>query len=141
MDGVARKSEGSRGSRARLLDPRTGALRTVSVPFPREHFCSGHAILPSGRLLVAGGEAGGPGVASNGPRWTSIFNPVTERWSKADSMTHGRYYPGMIELSDGSVLAVSGTPRDGSGTVKQLERYDPRARSWSRLPRSADIDS
>jgi hypothetical protein len=126
------------GSRARLLDPATGSLETVNVPFAREHFCSGHVVLPSGELLVAGGEGHGN---ISGPTWVTKFDPVTETWSKADSMTRGRYYPGMIELPDGTAIAISGTPPNGGQPVRQLERYSPRSGEWSTLPGSANINT
>jgi hypothetical protein len=134
----AGRSDQNRGSHARLLDPRTGALETVDVPFDREHFCSGHTILPDGRLLVAGGE--GDQIATDGPSWVTLFDPATETWSKADSMARGRYYPSLVELPGGRAIAVSGTPPEGgSKNVKVVERYDPDAGKWSPLPRSANI--
>ena len=132
------KEGDSPGSHARLLNPATGALRTVDVPFDREHFCSGHAFLPDGRLLVAGGE--GDGVRTTGPSWVTVFDPASETWSKADSMAHGRYYPTVTELPGGRAIAVSGTPPEGgSKNVKQIERFDPATERWSQLPRSANI--
>ena len=68
-------------------------------------FCGGHAFLPDGRLLVAGGHlADGSGLSQ-----TTLYDPQTDTWTPSAVMMHGRWYPTLTSLPDGSVLIVSGS--------------------------------
>ena len=76
-------------------------------------FCAGHAFLPDGRLLVAGGHlADGSGLAQT---WT--FDPGTDGWALSATMNNGRWYPTLTTMSDGSVLIVSGSYRSQGTTL------------------------
>jgi WD40 repeat protein len=83
----------------------------VEVPSATMLFCSGHAFLPDGRLLVTGGhlsdEHGIPDV--------NTFDPVAQRWTAQAPMSRGRWYPSSTTLPDGSVLTTAG--RDEAGIV------------------------
>lgn len=68
-------------------------------------FCSGHAFLSDGRLLVAGGHL----QDSHGVNQASTFDWRTGQWEALPPMNDGRWYPSVISLSDGSALVVSGT--------------------------------
>ena len=46
-----------------LWDPTTETFQSVATPW--DAFCSGHAFLPDGQLLVAGGNTAYPGPATN----------------------------------------------------------------------------
>jgi Domain of unknown function (DUF1929) len=74
-------------------------------------FCSGHSLLPDGRLLTVGGilRPTPPGQPQLGIKDTSIFNSSTNTWSKAADMKIARYYPSSVPLANGDVLAVAGT--------------------------------
>jgi hypothetical protein len=97
-----------------LWDPATGGF--TSVLNPHTHmFCSGHAFLPDGRLLVAGGHhlanlAGEP--------HTNVFDSSTNSWTRLADMNAGRWYPTVTALGNGELLAVSGTFLDGSGQAQ-----------------------
>lgn len=73
-------------------------------------FCSGHAFLTDGRLLVAGGH---DKVDNEGERHTNIFNFATNSWSLGPAMNQGRWYPTSTALANGEVLTVSGNYWDG----------------------------
>ena len=86
----------------RVLDPATGALRT---PVNADHhlFCSGHAVAPDGRVVVAGGH-------HDEVKAVHTFDPDTSTWtSAAAQMGEGRWYPTCTTLPSGEVLAMSGT--------------------------------
>ena len=105
-----------------VFDP---VAATFSVPqaYDQDLFCSGHAWLADGRLCVAGGAPNGS-VNS-----THIFDPVTESWTAAGvaaNMARARWYPTLLTLRDGRILAVSGL----SGTAP-IEIYDPGADTWT----------
>ncbi len=93
---------------------RTGRVPVVWDPVARTHqstgrpvdyFCSGHALLPNGRLFVAGGHAG---VDHRGIRSTVIYDPATNGWSTGPTMGNGRWYPTVTALPNGEMLIVSG---------------------------------
>jgi len=98
---------------SRLWDPATDARTSQS--YGEDLFCSGHAFLPDGRLCVAGGA---PGGSMNS---THIFDPATETWTKVTNMNQARWYPTVLTLANGRVLAASGTGASG------IEIYDPGA--------------
>lgn len=70
-------------------------------------FCSGHAYLPDGRILVAGGHDDGHDGSAN----VNIFNPVTKQWTSPPAipvMNGGRVYPTVTTLWTGDLLVSSG---------------------------------
>ena len=71
-----------------------------------ELFCAGHAWLPDGKLLVAGGHNEELGDL-HGITQASIFDGST--WQRTGYMTHPRWYPTLVTLANGDVLAISGT--------------------------------
>lgn len=76
-----------------------------------ELFCSGHSLLPDGRLFVAGGSNFGTGEL--GTASTTIFdaNPQPSPSPIASSgpvMTNGRWYPSTITLGNGETAILSG---------------------------------
>jgi hypothetical protein len=85
-----------------VYDPVNGSFKTV--PVGSNIFCSGHAFLPDGRLLVAGGHISDNHGLPDG----HLFNPGTMAWSKTANMRDGRWYPSATELSNGQVLAIAG---------------------------------
>jgi galactose oxidase len=74
-------------------------------------FCSGHTLLPDGCVLVAGGHlSDGAGL-----RQICVYDPVTGRWTPGREMVHGRWYPTLIALAEGSILIIGGSFRDAGG--------------------------
>jgi Galactose oxidase-like, Early set domain len=113
---------------ANFFHPAT--LRTTNGK-PFDFFCAGHSFLTDGRLLVAGGTL----LYKDFPLFTGrndcvIFDPVTNLWSFAASMTHGRWYPTLITLSDGRILAASGLTEVGTALNENLEIYSPANNTW-----------
>ena len=103
------------------------ANRTCVDPATCELFCAGHTFLADGRLLVAGGhvEALGDG---NGLAQASIFDSTG--WQATGSMRYGRWYPTLVTLENGNVVAVSGTVAPGT-TATIPERWNGSA--WTEL--------
>ena len=139
----------------RLFDCRTFQIDDPGSP-TTDVFCSGHALMGDGHLLVAGGTyelSDAPGEHSQtshlhhspGIRDTWIFIPDMNtgmgNWVKAADMNQnpephqpnpltsgGRWYPTLITLSDGKILAMCGHP--GVGDCRHNnhtpEIFDPR---------------
>lgn len=62
------------------------------------------------------------------------FDPVAERYVPVDPMAKGRWYPTLVTLEDGRVLAVSGLDDVGRIINGHNEIFDPRTRTWSKGP-------
>lgn len=102
---------------SRVWDPATDA-RTGQA-YGEDLFCSGHAFLPDGRLCVAGGAPAGS------LRSTHVFDPAAETWTKVSDMNQPRWYPTVLTLPDGRILAASGTG------ASDVEVYDAAADAWT----------
>jgi hypothetical protein len=96
-----------------------------------DFFCGGDSFLADGRLLSAGGTLAYPGHVS-GRADAVLFNPTTQQWARAGHMAHGRWYPTLVTLGDGRVLAVSGLNVDGN-LNQTIEVYSPGADNWQTL--------
>ena len=82
------------------------SLKTFTpVPSPSWLFCSGHAFLPDGRLLVNGGHISD----LHGLPDANLFDPATMSWSSRPAMAKGRWYPTTTTMANGEAVTVSGT--------------------------------
>ena len=92
-----------------VIDPETGS--TGTPPTAHHLFCSGHALLPDGRLVVVGGH--GDEIKA-----IHIFDPATVTIEHHDDMDHGRWYPTVTVLPDGRAAAMSGSQHTGPVSAK-----------------------
>jgi hypothetical protein len=100
-----------------------------------DFFCGGETPLEDGRLLATGGTAQyenqGTGAKFKGRADTLVFDPATEQWTVTRSMAHGRWYPSVISLGDGRVLAAGGFDEGGAATRNpSLETFFHHSDSW-----------
>lgn len=106
----------------------TGLVRTVGAMTVTDRLaCAGHSFLSDGKLLAVGGDAPLRATA-----WK--FDPATERWEPAGTMSHARWYPTTVTLGDdsGRVLVVSGSNvSNGLTPVPQVEVYNESTNSFS----------
>jgi hypothetical protein len=92
------------GFRSAVYDYENGGF--TMPPTPTDVFCAGQSFLADGRLLVAGGtERYDPFV---GLKTALVFDPLSEQWTFVQPMKNGRWYPTLITLGDGRVMATSG---------------------------------
>ena len=92
------------GDNPTLWDPSTNT-NTPGTQAGANIFCSGHAFLPNGQLLVAGGHI---------TNWVGLpdaytYNPLNDTWTRLPNMNNGRWYPTNTTLPNGDVLVTSGT--------------------------------
>jgi hypothetical protein len=140
----------------RLFDCDTHQITQVTgLPGNSDLFCSGHAQLADGRILAAGGTRkwGGGGIHPPGHfiglRDAYLFDPADDNWHPTGKLvtqrpeqvasgkdiekTGGKWYPTLVTLPDGRVLALSGHPEvdDSRHNNNSLELYDPATGTWS----------
>ncbi len=116
-----------------LFDCSSGLVKRIASP-PFDLFCCGHALTTHGILMVAGGTYAFnetvPGIHHDhfpGLRDTAIFryepgghafrstaalNPGEQANTDA-RQTGGRWYPTLLTLANGNILAMSGHPGEG----------------------------
>ncbi|MEU7071573.1 kelch motif-containing protein [Streptomyces narbonensis] len=62
------------------------------------------------------------------------FDPRAERYIPVAPMTDARWYPTLVTLQDGKVLAVSGLNDVGDVVPGDNEIYDPETKKWTKGP-------
>jgi hypothetical protein len=95
-------------------------------------FCSGHAFLPDGRLLIMGGHEGKDGFGSTDSNIFDYRVGTYGSWNRTSSMASGRWYPSAVSLANGEVLTVSGSDDSGTTTPDIPEVYQTDGR-WRTL--------
>jgi hypothetical protein len=99
-------------------------------------FCGGETFLADGRVLSTGGTQRYPSGTTGfaGRADTLVFSPVTQQWAVVRSMAHGRWYPSVIILADGRVLATAGLDENATGTRNTTaESFFPSTNYWQPL--------
>ena len=110
--------------------PVHGAFHTYgTMTFPRTKF--GGALLPDGRVLIAGGQVGG----AWGTRTTStqIYDPRTGRFAPGPQLNEDRFKlsNAVVSLKDGRVLIAGGAERPGSTIRTQGHSFQWEVRRWT----------
>jgi hypothetical protein len=103
---------------AAIFDPKTGAISTQ--PLSWDMFCNGMIVLPDGRVFVDSGTL--QYDPFHGQLKSSIYDPATGQFTDAQNMAHGRWYPTVTNLPDGTLMAFSGLDENGN-TNSTVEIY------------------
>jgi hypothetical protein len=112
---------------AEIYDPAADAFTpTGSMAAARAAHAA--ALLPDGRVLVAGGSA-----EVSPPLGTEIYDPSTGSFSSAGDLATARSGHSAVRLTDGRVLIVGGIAPDGTA-VASTEIYDPATGRWTSGP-------
>ncbi len=152
--GTGKPGDGPVGSTVgRVVSTDASAPHDDAAANDADMFCSDLAMLPDGRIIVAGGSdfyATGGGVPEDQPgiggmgmseiegiKTTQIYDDATGTWGQTDAMDFGRWYPTLTTMSNGDPLAVSGVTRlvfdSQLGQVRLGESYDVSAGEWVTL--------
>ncbi|MFZ1056088.1 MAG: kelch repeat-containing protein, partial [Opitutaceae bacterium] len=81
-------------------------------------------LLPSGKVLVAGGFNGSSAIGS-----AELYDPSSGAWSAAGSLAAPRYFQTATLLTNGKVLVAGGL--SGGAALASAELYDPENNTWS----------
>jgi hypothetical protein len=108
-----------------LFDPVTGAITDMTPPGDWNPTCSGHVLMPDGRLLVYGGIHKLDSMIAHDE--TYYFDPFAEEWDQVGDVRRGRYYPSGVVMADGQVMLIGGSVDViGHGTRNtDVEVFDP----------------
>jgi len=117
------------GASATIWDYVNGVF--TSTPDTADLFCSGHAFLADGRVLVVGGYSGG-GNKIGIPN-AEIFDPAANTWTAVPNMSFARWYPTATTLSDGRIIVTAGWDTGNHDNVGIPEIYDPSTNTWTQL--------
>jgi hypothetical protein len=125
-----------------LWNPTANTFQKIQTPW--DVFCAGHAFLPNGDLLIAGGTKAYEVLAQDAPdgrkkeykglKDSYLFDPIAERYVKTGFLAHARWYPTLVTLANGAVVAVSGLNDKGDIDPGNTESYDSRSASWVQHP-------
>jgi WD40 repeat protein len=123
--GLSIVSDGVTVATAEIYDPAEGTwASTGSLIQGRSSHTA--TVLPSGKVLVAGGEVEGEvGGAS-----AEVYDPATGTWASTGSLAHGRSSHTATLLPSGKVLVVGGCC-DGGAYLASAEVYDPATGTWA----------
>lgn len=113
----------------RVYDPATNVITTPAQSQSIQG-CHAVSLLQNGRVIYVGGtnqEVYGPGT-----RQVKSYDPTTDTWRIERDMTDYRWYPTMVQLPDGEILAAGGGGLQNPRRVNTTEVLDPRAMTWTR---------
>ncbi|MGK0190219.1 MAG: WD40 repeat protein/predicted Ser/Thr protein kinase [Verrucomicrobiales bacterium] len=99
-------------------------VELTSLPLPLWHHAA--TLLPSGKLLVAGGES----IEAVALSASHLFDPTTGTWLPTGPMRRPRSHAMMTLLSSGKVLVAGGKTRDYI-PLASCELYDPDTGIWT----------
>jgi len=115
-----------------LYDPKTDNISPATSMLAPDSFVYTSTLLHSGKVLVTGLRW--PSFNSEPLGIAELYDPATNRWSRAAGTRVARKGARAILLADGRVLLVGGDNEAGQDQPQHLtsgEVYDPVANTWS----------
>ena len=110
---------------AGVFDPQTNTVTTQPVGW--DMFCNGMVVLPDGRALINGGTL--QYDPFHGELRSAVYDLTTGAFTNVQNMAHGRWYPTVTNLGDGTVMTFSGLDENGN-TNTTVEIYSV-STGWS----------
>ncbi len=93
--------------------------------------CHVSSVLTNGDIYYAGGSMGGL-PQTQVTRVSEVYHRTANTWTRLADMQIGRWYPGIVRLSDERILLIGGEgPEEGYGRTDTCEIYDPRANTYT----------
>jgi hypothetical protein len=108
-----------------LYDPTTASWATTP-PMSLQRGYGTSTLLPSGKVLVVGGQSAGTGTNT-----VELFNPTTSTWASTTSLDAGRLFHTATLLSNGKVLVVGGAEDLFGNPQGRVDLFDPNTQQWS----------
>ena len=110
----------------------TGLWSSAGTP-SISRFSPVSVLLPSGKVLLAGGYVGGCCIGPSGTYATAeVLDPAMNTWSPVASMGTSRFVHTGTLLPNGKVLVAGGSQRDGPTLIySSAELFDPVFSTWS----------
>ena len=111
-----------------IFDPSSNRTSTPPAS-PRIQGCHSVRLLQDGRVLYVGG-ADVP-VYGPGTRQVKTFDPATGEWTVLPELTAARWYPTLVQLANGELLAGGGGGLQNPVRTSTSEMCDPRTMIWT----------
>lgn len=113
-------------TRATVWNPITRQHTSVDAQTGYNVFCSGHIVLPNGKVFVAGGNLDN---FLNGIDKTHTFDFSSKTWAMEGTMARSRWYPSLTMMSNGETLITGGGAtlpevRDTNGVLRSMTGAD-----------------
>jgi hypothetical protein len=121
-----------------VWDPRKGTGADAHLVFPNttgtDVFCGAQALLPSGQLLIAGGDDTINGQRNYANPDINVFDPSSNALTGAPDvrMMVPRWYPTLLTLNTGETLVLAGWQNPGR-LVAPVPEVFTSASQWRRL--------
>lgn len=109
----------------RVYDPATNTWSRTQPPLTGTRYYHTATQLLNGQVLVVGGTGDSAGLNS-----AEVYNPQTNNWSPAGTLSTPRFGHTATLLPTGQVVVAGGWR--GSDPLDSAEVYDPATNSWSR---------
>ncbi|HTS22751.1 MAG TPA: kelch repeat-containing protein [Casimicrobiaceae bacterium] len=113
-----------------LYDPTTGSWASTGDLKTAVGFHTS-VLLPSGKVLLAGGTILDPGVLVPGNAASQIYDPATGQWSLTGSLQQPRFFHAATLLATGQAIVVGGAVHSEATPLASVEQYDEPGGSWS----------
>lgn len=108
-------------SGTKWLPPGSGSPQGCHIP----------TLLTDGRVLLAGGSAGG-NPQDPVLKTVKLYQRVTNNWTLLNPMNIGRWYPGIVRLPDERLMVLGGElDTSGFGRTNTCEIYNPANNTWT----------
>ncbi|WP_437654680.1 Kelch repeat-containing protein [Sorangium sp. So ce1182] len=122
-----------------IYDP---ATRTWSPAAPLAQPRSGHAaiLLPSGRVLVAGGRSRSEMPAGASLASVELYDPASNTWTAAAPLPMPHPAPSMVLVDGRPVLVGSGLNTTRDSDRFNSATYDPESDGWTALPDCFNVE-
>jgi hypothetical protein len=116
-------------SSAEIYDPRADRW-TPAAPMAEVRWEHTAALLPDGRVLVAGGQD----EIDRAHGSVEIYDPSRDAWRPGARLETGRARHAMVTLRDGRLLVIGGYTHGAGDGFRSTEVYDPGCDTWTRGP-------